>query len=70
MDKQLRYREKHVHDLPVEDSFVRLWDAEGAVNQAAIQSAFRPLLKTGYAATRSGSASSVRRFWPTGCSEK
>lgn len=48
MDKQLRYHEKHVHDLPVEDSFVRLWDAEGAVNQAAIQSAFRPLLKTGF----------------------
>ena len=47
MDKQLRYREKHVHDLPVEDSFVRLWDAEGAINGEIIRSAFQPLLATG-----------------------
>lgn len=46
MDKQFRYHEKHVHDLPIEGSLVRLWDAEGAINQKTIQSAFRPLLKT------------------------
>ena len=47
MDKQLRYREKHVHDLPVEGSLVRLWDAEGAVNGETIRLAFQPLLATG-----------------------
>ena len=48
MDKQFRYHEKHVHDLPVEGSIVRLWDAEGAINKAMIETAFRPLLKTGF----------------------
>ena len=49
MDKQFRYCEKHVHDLGVEGSFVRLWDAEGAVNGDMIRSAFRPLVATGFA---------------------
>ena len=48
MDKQFRYHQKHVHDVPVEPSVVRLWDAEGAINRESIQSAFRPLLKTGF----------------------
>ncbi len=48
MDKRFRYHAKHVHDLPIEDSFVRLWDAEGAINRQMIQSAFQPLLKTGF----------------------
>lgn len=48
MDKRFRYHEKHVHDLPVESSLVRFWDAEGAINREMIQSAFRPLLKTGF----------------------
>ena len=48
MDKQFRYREKHVHDLSVEGSLVRLWDAEGAINGDMIRSAFRPLAATGF----------------------
>jgi len=48
MDRQFRYHQKHVHDLPVEGSFVRLWDAEGAINKEMIEAAFRPLLKTGF----------------------
>ena len=48
MDKRFRYHEKWVHDLPVGDSLVRLWDAEGAVNGEMIRSAFRPLLATGF----------------------
>ncbi|MFM7207799.1 MAG: RtcB family protein, partial [Planctomycetaceae bacterium] len=48
MDKQFRYHEKHVYDLPVECSIVRLWDAEGAINKAMIEAAFRPLLKSGF----------------------
>jgi tRNA-splicing ligase RtcB len=48
VDKQFRYHEKHVHDLAIEDSLVRVWDAEGAINRTMIQSAFRPLLKTGF----------------------
>ena len=48
MDRQFRYREKHVHDLAVEDLLVRLWDAEGAINGEMIRSAFRPLAATGF----------------------
>ncbi len=48
MDKQLRYREKHVHDLAVEGSLVRLWDAEGAINGDMIRVAFQPLATTGF----------------------
>ena len=48
MDKQFRYHEKHVHDLPVGDSLVRLWDLEGAINGEMIRSAFRPLVATGF----------------------
>jgi tRNA-splicing ligase RtcB len=32
----------------VEDSLVRLWDVEGAINGEMIRSAFRPLLATGF----------------------
>ncbi len=48
MDKALRYHQKSVHDLLVDDAMVRLWDAEGAVNGDMIRSAFRPLLATGF----------------------
>jgi tRNA-splicing ligase RtcB (3'-phosphate/5'-hydroxy nucleic acid ligase) len=48
MDKQLRYHEKHVHDLPVGDSFVRLWDSEGAINGKMMRSGFQPLMATGF----------------------
>ena len=48
MDKRFRYHEKHVHDLPVGDSFVRLWDLEGAINGEMVNSAFRPLMATGF----------------------
>jgi tRNA-splicing ligase RtcB (3'-phosphate/5'-hydroxy nucleic acid ligase) len=48
VDKQLRYREKHVHDLAVGDSVVRVWDSEGAVNRETIAAAFQPLLATGF----------------------
>jgi tRNA-splicing ligase RtcB len=48
VDKQFRYRAKHVHDLSVGDSLIRLWDVEGAINSEMIRSAFRPLLATGF----------------------
>lgn len=48
MDKSFRYREKHVHDLRVGDSTIRLWDAEGARNGEMIRSAFQSLLATGF----------------------
>ena len=48
MDKQFRYHEKCAHDLAVDDSQVRLWDVEGAVNGEMIRAAFRPLLATGF----------------------
>jgi tRNA-splicing ligase RtcB len=48
VDKQFRYHEKHVHDLPVGDTVVRLWDVEGAINGEMIRSAFHPLMATGF----------------------
>jgi tRNA-splicing ligase RtcB len=48
VDKQFRYHEKFVHDVAVDDSLVRLWDVEGAVNGEMIRAAFRPLLATGF----------------------
>lgn len=48
MDKRFRYHEKCVHDLAVDNSLVRLWDVEGAVNGEMIRAAFRPLLATGF----------------------
>jgi tRNA-splicing ligase RtcB len=48
VDRQLRYHEKHVHDISVGDSFVRLWDSEGAINGEMIRSAFQPLMATGF----------------------
>jgi tRNA-splicing ligase RtcB (3'-phosphate/5'-hydroxy nucleic acid ligase) len=48
MYKSLRYHQKSVHDLAVDDSLVRLWDVEGAINGEMIRSAFRPLLATGF----------------------
>ena len=48
VDKQFRYRQKHVHDLPIGDSLIRLWDSEGAINHEMIISAFQPLMKTGF----------------------
>jgi len=47
MDKRFRYHEKRVHDLPVEESVVRLWSEDGAVDGEMIRSAFRPLATTG-----------------------
>ena len=46
--KAFRYHHKFVHDLPVDDALVRLWDAEGAVNGDMIRSTFRPLVATGF----------------------
>jgi tRNA-splicing ligase RtcB len=48
VDKRFRYHEKSVHDLSVDDSLLRLWDAEGAINREMIVSSFRSLLKTGF----------------------
>jgi tRNA-splicing ligase RtcB len=48
VDKTLRYHQKSVHDLSIDDSVVRLWDAEGAINGDMIRSAFRPLMATGF----------------------
>jgi tRNA-splicing ligase RtcB len=48
VDKAFRYHQKLVHDVAVDDSLVRLWDADGAVNGEMIRSAFRPLLATGF----------------------
>lgn len=48
MDKRLRYREKNVHDVPVEGSFVRVWSADGAIDSRMITQAFRPLIKSGF----------------------
>jgi tRNA-splicing ligase RtcB (3'-phosphate/5'-hydroxy nucleic acid ligase) len=48
VDRTLRYHQKSVHDLSVEDSLVRLWDAEGAINGEMIRSAFQPLVATGF----------------------
>ncbi|MCE5267700.1 MAG: RtcB family protein [Planctomycetaceae bacterium] len=48
MDKRFRYREKWVHDLPVGDTLVRVWDAAGAVNGDMICSAFRHLAAAGF----------------------
>ena len=48
MDRRFRYHEKHVHDLAVGDSFVRLWDSEGAINGEMIRSAFHPVMATGF----------------------
>ena len=48
MDKKLRYHQKSVHDLQVDDSLVRLWDLEGAINGDLIRSAFRPIMATGF----------------------
>jgi tRNA-splicing ligase RtcB (3'-phosphate/5'-hydroxy nucleic acid ligase) len=47
MDKRFRCHEKCVYDLAVDNSLVRLWDVEGAVNRDMIRAAFRPLLATG-----------------------
>lgn len=46
MDKRFRYRQKHVHDVSVEDGVVRLWSTDGTANAWAIEKAFRPLLRT------------------------
>lgn len=48
MDKYLRYHQKHVHDISVEDSFIRLWDARGTPNIQVIKKAYQPLLKTSF----------------------
>ena len=48
MDKRFRYREKNVHDIPVEDSFVRVWSADGAIDSQMITQALRSLIKTGF----------------------
>ena len=37
-----------MHDLPVDDALVRLWDVEGGINGDMIRSAFRPLMATGF----------------------
>jgi tRNA-splicing ligase RtcB len=37
-----------VHDIPVEGSFVRLWDAQGKTNKSRIKQAFRPLFQTAF----------------------
>jgi tRNA-splicing ligase RtcB len=48
VDKRFLYRQKNVHDVPVEGSFVRLWDSEGKTNSSMIKAAFRPLLRTAF----------------------
>ena len=48
MDKRFRYREKNVHDVPVEGSFVRVWSTDGAIDSGMITQAFRPLIKSGF----------------------
>ena len=48
MDKRFRYREKNVHDIPVLDSCVRIWSAEGAVDRRLIAQAFTPLIKSSF----------------------
>ena len=48
MDKEFAYRKKHVHDICVGESFVRLWDSQGPGNSRVIEKSFQPLVQTGF----------------------
>lgn len=48
MDSRFRYIKKNVHDLKVENSFVRLWNHNGSTNGKMIEKAFQALLKTSF----------------------
>lgn len=48
MDKRFRYREKHVHDLPIGEGVVRLWDARGVDGRDTIEESFTRLIRTGF----------------------
>lgn len=48
MDKRFRYREKHVHDVVVAGSVIRVWNAAGAIDRRLIAQAFTQLLKTSF----------------------
>ena len=48
VDKQFRYHEKRVHDVPVGNLIVRVWSADGAIDGAMIRAAFRPLAAIGF----------------------
>lgn len=45
LDKRFKYRQKFVYDLPVGNSTVRLWSADGTAGKRKIEKAFLPLLK-------------------------
>jgi len=47
MDRKYRYRERHVHEIRVQDLVVRLWSVEGPVNRKGIEKLFLPLAQAG-----------------------
>lgn len=48
VDKRFHYHEKHVHDLPIGEGVVRLWDARGVDGRDTIEESFMRLIRTGF----------------------
>jgi RNA-splicing ligase RtcB len=46
MQKKFNYSKKNVHDIHVDESFVRLWHHGGGYDKKSILKTFHPLLKT------------------------
>jgi tRNA-splicing ligase RtcB len=48
MGNRYKHNKKNVHDLKVENSFVRIWNHDGSTDRKLIKKAFQPLLKTSF----------------------
>jgi len=48
MKGKYKYRERNVYDIPVLDSFVRVWDGGGSPDRKLIGESFFHLIKTGF----------------------
>ncbi len=48
MQEKYKYHQKNVYDIPVLDSFVRVWDGSGSPNRKFIEESFFHLIKTGF----------------------
>jgi tRNA-splicing ligase RtcB len=46
MDRNVRYRQKNVHDIKVGDMVVRLWSVDGPADRHEIEKAFLPLARS------------------------
>jgi tRNA-splicing ligase RtcB (3'-phosphate/5'-hydroxy nucleic acid ligase) len=48
VDKRFQYRQRHVVDIPVGESFVRVWTADREVDRKGIAQAFAPLFRESF----------------------